>query len=420
MRLVVVLLLLSLAAAEEKWIPFGEREWKSGTRRLVINGSGFRFFDGEKLLSEGPLPQLPFEVHVLSNEPGAVLFEKYAEIGQGDTIAFLGADGKFRWRLGPDQIPGGAGDKVLRRLWWVDEARGTAVLVARSGALLDVDLKTAKVTSAAKDVVLPAFAMRWSGWDLQQVIEIAVETSPDGLREAAEKLFAKEDVTPDIRLLAAVAIETSGGEAVAREVWDAVLSHDGHIERRRDAIAFAGAHIADVALVEKTALSKDFGGAAVRALAKREATSELAGLLTNASVEPRVRAYAAELLGGQAVEQVLEAIDKEMKDADPEQAGALLTAAIATRAPDLERRLQHHEATLLKILDKETASVHWLAGYFRGRPTSEAVKPLVKALAKHKHEPALRRKITGALKTCSGEDHGDDVDAWIKALAARR
>jgi hypothetical protein len=419
MRLLALLLLLAtVAAAKEIWIAFGEREWKGGTRRLVVNKSGFRFFDGEKLVAEGQLPQLPFDVHVLASEPGALLFEKYAAIGEGDTLAFLGADGNLRWRLAPDQIPRGAGDAVLRRLWWVDEARGKAVLVARSGALLDVDLKTGKATSAAKEVVLAALP-RMRGWAFQEVLEIAVETQPEGLRDAAEKLLADGSLAPVSYLLAAVAVETSGGVAVTRAVWDAALADDVHIERRRDAVAFAGAHIADLSLVEETAVRKDFGKAAMRALDKRDATGKIEGFVMDSSIDPELRAYAAELLGRRAPGAILGAIDKEMEDADAKEGGALLGAAIASRAADLERRLQHHESLLLKILDKETGDLYWLAGYFKGRPTSEAVQPLLRSLARHERDAVLRKKLISALKPCSGEDFGDDADAWINALARR-
>ncbi|HEX5136221.1 MAG TPA: hypothetical protein VFY93_04555 [Planctomycetota bacterium] len=424
-RLLVLLLLASLAAPEEKWIAFGEREWKTGSRRLVVNESGFRFFDGDKLLAEGRLPQLPFDVQVLAGGPGAVLFEKYAAIGQGDTLSFLGADGKLRWRLTPaDVIPGGPGgpareaeEPFRRRPWWVDETRGKAVLVGRDGVLFDVDLETGKPARAPNEVILTAFAQARVRDD---ALRVAIDLQPEGLRPAAEKLLGDRSLAPYDYLLAAVAAETAGGAAVTQEAWDGALEADVHIERRRDVVEFAGAHIADVSIVAATALRGDFGKAAIRALSKRGATGEIAGLITNGSIDPSLRAYAAEALGRQAPEKALEAIDKEMEDADAEQGGALLAAAIATGAPDLERRLQHHESVLLRILDKETADLSWLAGYFKGRPTSEAVQPLLRALAQHKHDPALRRRLIAALKPCSGEDFGDDADAWISALAKRR
>ncbi len=423
MRRIALLALAALAAADD-WAAFGEKEWKSGTRRLVVSESGFRLLDGEKVVAEGKLLQLPLEAHVLASEPGAVLFERYAAIGTGDTLAFLGADGKLRWRLSLDEaIPGGRGGAKRSvssiwwsRAWWVDETRGKAVLVALNGTLSEVDLKTGKALSPTKEVVLSGFALEGVR---DQALEIAVELKPDGLREAAERLLADESLAPVSYLLAAVAVEKSGGPPVLRSVWDAALADDVDVADRQAAVTFAGLHVADLSLVEKAALRKDVGFQAVAALGKRNAAKELAGLLTDGSIDPAVRAHAAQILGGQAPDAVLDAIDKEMKDAGAQEGGALLAAAIAAGAPDLEKRLQHHEAVLLKILDKETADLAWLAGYFRGRPTSEAVQPLLRSLARHKGDPALRKKLIGALKPCSGEDFGDDADAWIKALARR-
>lgn len=423
MRRIALLALAALAAADD-WAAFGERSFGNGPRRLVVSESGFRLLDGEKVVAEGRLPQLPLEVHVLASEPGAVLFEQYGRIGYSDTLAFLGADGKLRWRLSLDHaIPGGRGGARTSvssiwwsRAWWVDEPRGKAVLVAKNGILSEVDLKTGKAATPAKEAILSAFALP-SVRD--KALEVAVELAPEGLREAAEQLLADGSLSPVSHLFAAVAVEKSGGPAVTRSVWVAALADDVDIADRQAAVAFAGLHVADLSLVEEAAVQKDVGIQAVTALGDRGAAKELAGLLTNGSIDREVRAHAAEVLGGQAPDAVAEAIDKEMEDAGAEDGGALLAAAIAAGSSDLEKRLQHHEALLLRILDKETGDLAWLAGYFKGRPTSEAVQPLVRSLARHKGDPTLKRKLIGALKPCSGEDFGDDADAWIKALARR-
>ncbi|MCK6458605.1 MAG: hypothetical protein L6Q95_01765 [Planctomycetes bacterium] len=430
MRRAALLLLAAVSSAG----PPQMLECKSpdGRHRLVIDHTRFELHEGERLVAKGELPQPPHDVHVLTGGAGAVLFEKDGNEGFGDTLAFLGADGKLRWKLSLEEaIPGGSGGAERREserparppcllwwsAWWVDEPRGTAVLVARNGTLADIDLRTGKSTMPAKDVILRAFDLEWARYD---ALRVAIELQPEGLREAAGKVLADRSLAPYTCLLAAVAVETAGGERVPREAWDAVLA-GGDTDAARNAIAFAGSRIAEVDLVVRTALRKDvFAHYAVTALEERKAVGELAGLLTHGSIDRNVRDSVARALGRQAPEKALEAIDKEMEDANAEEGGALLNAAIATGAPDLERRLQHHEATLLKILDKETGDVAWLAGYFKGRPTSEAVKPLAKALARHKGDPGMRKKLIGALKPCSGEDFGDDADLWVKALAERR
>lgn len=403
-----------------------------GRHRLVIDHTRFEFCEGERLVAKGELPQPPHAAHVLTGGSGAVLFEKDGNEGFGITLALLGADGKLRWKLSLEEaIPGGSGgaerwesERPARppclawwSAWWVDEPRGKVVLVARNGTLAEIDLGTGKSTKPGKDVTLAAFGLEWA---LHDALRVAVDLQPDGLREAAEKLLVHRSLAPYDYLLAAVAVETAGGQRVPRDAWDAVLAA-GDTDPARNAIEFAGARIVDIDLVVRTALRKDvFAHYAVSALEGRKAVAELASLLTHGSIDPGVRDSVARALGRQAPEKALEAIDKEMEDANAEEGGALLNAAIATGAPDLERRLQHHEALLLRILDKQTGDISWLAGYFRGRPTSEAVKPLAKALARHKSDPALRRKIIGALKPCSGEDFGDDADLWISEIAKRR
>jgi len=423
----VVLVLAAVCLAD--WPPPLDQEWKSpdGRHRLAVHmeENALDLFDGEKLVAKGHLPQYPYEVHVLACEPGAVLFEEYAMMGFGDTLELLGADGKLRWKLKLEEaIPGGSGGAAREETviwwwsaWWVDEPRKKVVLVAKNGTLSEVDLKTGKATKPGKDVILAAFGLPWAR---DEALRVAVDLKPDGLRQAAERLLADGCLAPVSYLLAAVAVEKSGGARVTAEAWNAVLA-GGDTEAARNAIEFAGTHVADLDLVVETALRKDaFADYAVTALGNRKAIDELAGLLTNGSIDPNTRPFVAQALGQQAPDKAIDAIDKEMEDAGAAEGGALLTAAIATGAPGLERRLQHHESVLLKVLDKETADLSWLADYFRGRPTSEAVKPLLRSLARHKQDPALRRKLIGALKPCSGEDYGDNAEAWIKALAARR
>jgi hypothetical protein len=409
--------------------PPDDSEWKSpdGRHRLFIHmDRTFELSDGENVVAKGTLPQYPYEVHVLSREVGAVLFEDYADPTVHDTLAFLGADGKLRFRLKLEEaIPGGSGG-IEREdtgavwwwaAWWVDEQRGKVVLVSRNGTLSEVDLATGKATKPKKEVILTGLALPWAR---DSALKVAVELQPEGLRDAAEKILAGGGQSAVTDLLAAVAVETSGGKPVPKKLWNKVLEADPNDDAARGAIAFAGTRIGDIDLVVKTALRKDaFAAFAIDALEGRHAVDEIAGLLTNGSFDPTYRPIVVQALGRQAPEKAIDAIDKEMTDAGAVDGGALLTAAIATGAPDLERRLQHHESVLLKILDRETADVSWLAGYFRGRPTSEAVRPLLRSLARHRNDPTLRRQLIAALKPCSGQDFGDSADAWLKGLSGR-
>jgi hypothetical protein len=52
-------------------------------------------------------------------------------------------------------------------------------------------------------------------------------------------------------------------------------------------------------------------------------------------------------------------------------------------------------------------------------PTSQAVKPLLKALKKHQRDSKLTPRIIAALKPCTGRDLGADPAAWLKAYKVR-
>ena len=137
-------------------------------------------------------------------------------------------------------------------------------------------------------------------------------------------------------------------------------------------------------------------------------------LIEHSEVQPEARKYAAKLLPQLPRDLVLKATLRELRDADARIGGVLLGAAIATGARDLGDRMREHDQILLEILAKQTGPLDWLTDYFRERPTTEAVKPLLKALRKHRRNPARRAKIIAALRPCTGLDFGDDVDTWLK------
>lgn len=417
MRWLALLLVVAVVRAKEPPPQF-RCQSPDGRYRFSTVGRGYEFHDGEQLLAKGTLQEAFSDARVAASVPGVVLLQR-----KGDTLALLVADGTVRWTLPLEEaIPGGLGGAPREnfaswpRAWWIDEPRGKVVVVARNGTLSDIDLGKGAAATARQGVILDALLLPGAR---NHALEVAVELETRGLREAAEKLLADPSLAPVSRLLAAVAVEKCGGTPVTREIWDAALA-TGVTPGARQAVAFAGKHVADLALVTDAAQRKDeFAYDAVKALADRGAVDALADIPADGSVETGLRVFAAGLLARQAPGKALETIDKAMEDADVAQGSGLLNEAIRAGLPDLERRLQHHEALLLKILDKGTGNLPWLAGYFKGRPTSEAVQPLLRALHRNKANPDLRKKLIAALKPCSGEDFGDDADAWIEALAKK-
>lgn len=420
MRRLGVLLLLALTARADSWAEFGTRTYVAPDKRHSLvawhertGGVGYEFRAGDRVIAKGKAPQLPLEVHVLRGAPAAVLFETYGPVGTGDTLQRIGKNGLV-WRMKVDKAAFVGATRTVSsiwwaRTWWVDEPRGRVVLVARNGYLGEVDLETGKLSEPAKEVILAGFKLPWAR---RQAIEVAVDWKLDGLRPAAEPLLSDPTLPAGLRLRAAVAVEKGGGPAVTEELWNAALESEK--ERERQAlVGFAGRHVSDLDLVIAAALRKDVGYAAVIALKKRGAARELVGLITHGDIDPKLRSYAGEMLGKLPPDAVLRAIRKELEDAEPGAAGVLLRAAIATER-DLDDIVRDHETTLLKTLDKQTGPIGWLADYFRDRPTSEAVKPLLKVLRKHRRNEALRTRIIAALKPCTGLDFGNDVDAWLK------
>jgi hypothetical protein len=420
MRYAALLLLLAAAARADSWAEFGTRTYVAPDKRHSLvawhersGGVGYELRAGGQVIAKGKAPQLPLEVHVLSGTPAAILFEQYGYVGRGDTLQRLGKDG-LAWRMKVGEAALAGARKTMSatwwaRTWWVDEPRGRVVLVARNGYLAEVDLETGKLSEPAREVVLHGVRLPWAR---QRALEVAVDWNVDGLRAAAEPLAADASLPAATRLRAALAVEKGGGPTVTEELWNAALE-SGKERDRRALFAFACRHVSDLDLVVTAALRRDVGYQAARGLQERGAVRELVGLVTHGDIDPKVRDYVGTLLGKLPADAVLRAIRRELRDAEPVAAGVLLRAAIATKR-DLEEIVRDHETTLLETLDKQTGPVGWLADYFREHPTSEAVKPLLKALRKYRRNEALRKRIIAALRPCTGLDFGDDVDTWLK------
>jgi hypothetical protein len=169
-------------------------------------------------------------------------------------------------------------------------------------------------------------------------------------------------------------------------------------------------------LVERAADAAPRPRRAVDALAKLGRARELARVLDHGETTPEVAEHVVERLSAQEPERVLAAVTGGLGGADARLAGRLLRAAIRSRVPDLERRLQPFQTEIVEVLKAGTAPVDWLGRYFEANPTTEAVPPLLAQLQKHARDPHARAALTGALRACTGLDYGEDVAAWVKAL----
>ncbi|MHC4953522.1 MAG: hypothetical protein ACYTGZ_06500 [Planctomycetota bacterium] len=196
----VVLLSLFVAAGlvrADSWSPYGERlEVAENGKRYIVLGpydyekhtTAFLIYErkadtkaprvienertdenkvavdpGDRLIKKGALKQQPLDAWMLSATPRAVLFEEYANVGGDTTLSLLQSDGKVKWRHSLDAFKLDA--KKFRQStsslwwyegWWVDEARGRIVLVAKGRQYREVELDTGKIHEAKEAVVLDA------------------------------------------------------------------------------------------------------------------------------------------------------------------------------------------------------------------------------------------------------------------------
>jgi len=183
-------LLLGSAALADSWMPFGERLWVSENARYYVVISAvrsdceLRFFEQRKgrhlpyvrpidwrkdeivvdakldPIHRWTLSQLPIDAWVLSDTPRVLLFDQYAGIGYGTTLALRSASGKTIWkhklgdfRFRQDRFMRTTNSIIWRMGWWVDETRGKVIVVARGGQFREVDLETGDIADASATIV---------------------------------------------------------------------------------------------------------------------------------------------------------------------------------------------------------------------------------------------------------------------------
>jgi hypothetical protein len=118
---------------------------------------------GDRLIRKGELKQQPLGAWMLFATPRAVLFEEYGNVGGDTTLSLLQADGKVKWRhslddfkLHPGKFRQSTSSLWWYEGWWIDEARGRIVLVAKGRQYREVELESGKIHDAEESVVLDA------------------------------------------------------------------------------------------------------------------------------------------------------------------------------------------------------------------------------------------------------------------------
>lgn len=410
MRFSVLLsLLLAAAAFADKWPAFGTKTFVSpdGKRTLVVKASrDFVFGD-----VSGTLPQLPADVHVFDGNRGAVLFDQYAQLGRGDTLALLKSDGTLGWRLSLGDL---FDRKVIatfmkstssiwwNRTWWVDGGRGKAVLVSKGGHVREIDLKSGKTAAGGSELIVASFPH-------PAALELAIEMKLEGVRGQAAPFAADKEQPALVRFLAA----TLAGK-VPNPIVEAALGKQRPLKDRRLVIRLLGAEHLEA--LGRAAMLRETAYDAIRAIAALGSARTLASVIASGDTEQAARRFATDTLGKLPADRVGKAIASEFADADAVVAGALLVAGITARVEGLSELVVHQEETLIRALDHGHAPIEWTAEHFRKHPTTEAVDTLLKTFGKHQRNPRRARKLIAALRACTGLDFGASFQAWRKGL----
>lgn len=437
MRPLALVLLVVAAAPAEEWRNRRKPhrfEAPGGKRVLVARRSDdrksmlfeIRTADG-KVLGQGTYSPMPDDVWPLQKQAGAVVCDVFRRRGSGDALAFVEKDGHVRWRVAFRDLFTGAEIEAFAKdvwgydwlfTWWVDAPESHVVLVTRTGIAVAVATADGAVRRPDSLVgIRPHVPDRF--------LEAAVLRGEKAAAEQA-RLYLRRASTPvATRLRAAVLLHTvDQGPAPARELFDAAIAKDEASDDRAWALHAAARHMDDgpAAWLADAALREGIAEPALEALGSlgEPALPTLVGLLTSAKLSGKARAFAARQVEGMPADRLLQAILRDLKNAreDPAAAGPLLLAAVTQPVPDLAERLQSYESTLIKVLDKDTGPTGWIADYFAQIPSSEAIKPLLRQLQRHRTD-AYRGRIIRALKSCTGQDFGDNVDAWLKNTILR-
>jgi len=425
-----IAVVLAAALCGDSPIPFLPRRVQSpgGVHYLEVKTSKayeLGRVDGGKL-KLGALAELPEDFHVLDGAPAAILFEGFGRLGHGDAVYRLGVDGRVRWRVKLDVLfdkatiagfPRSMVSIRWYRAWWVDEARGRVVIVARGGLLREVALDTGAVTSADVAVVLSGVKLKHARAD---ALEVAGELGLKGVLPLAEPLVTDALQPLAIRLRAAIAVQRAGGNKAPRELFEEALKQKPGGPELRFVLNQAATTLGTDALelLERAVADRATAYDAIRAMIAlgEPGARALANVIAGGDTPRAHRSYASEMLAKLPGDWVGRAIVRELEDADAAVAGALLQAGIRGKVPDLHQLVAPYEMSLLQVLRWNTAPVEWMAEHFRTHPSTEAVKPLLKALRRHERNSRARRMILASLRVCTGLDYGSEPGRWYKAL----
>ena len=358
----------------------------------------------DRLVRSGSIDQRPVDAWVLSGAPRAVLFDQYGSMGYGTTLSLLEPDGKLRWKLKLNEFKFDRqkfGQSVSSiwwsRGWWVDEARGKIVIVARGGQFREVDIDSGKITTVGPSVVMASIVSESS------LVRRAIlghcsyaDFRPQGWDDAARKIRDDKSRSMAERLTAARALYFGAKEkppiALYREAVGAVADHEVRryvlddasrifesdgvplLVALREAYPRGRSHSVAVSLIA-------CGRPGIAAVGKYASDPQTPRALRLIALGALAQSYAVGPL--ETFARIVRAEDESFaREAIPVGGNIRLAEVLAT------------------ALERPGAGDESIARLLRHRASRKFVRALEIARARHASNPAPRAAIDAALKAC--------------------
>ena len=436
------LALLHGAARADSWSPYGERlevaengkhfivlgpydyekrrtafaihERRAGAKppRAIENKFGEKtkvvVDPGDRLIRKGELKQQPLEAWMLSATPRAVLFEEYANVGGDTTLSLLQADGTVKWRHSLDDFKFHRGkfrqstsSLWWYERWWVDEARGRIVVVAKGRQYREVGLESGKIHAAEESVVLDALKSP-SVRVRRAVLRLCAraDEKPKGWVERVRAFRDDKSQPLPTRLKAAWAVRGRVEDEQALALFQAAQKHLSDEDVRMAYLhlapdMFAEEEVAPLLAALLTA-HPDWRPTSVAGTLGRLGTAGIEALDEIASDEDmssKQRLAALFGLGNSRSEYGAAAFAFVVRDADDKLTEAALAQFEGQIIPPLER-------ALAKALMHAGAGDAAIAKYLGDHASPDFVEGLEAAWKRAKPESKARAAITAALKKC--------------------
>jgi hypothetical protein len=379
--------------------------------------------EGDAVVAKGTLPSAPLEVRVSSLGHGFAAMVEHANVGGGDSFAWVARDGAVKHvkrmadLFSPEEIR--AFTHTTSSVWWfhaawIDETSKEVMIVGNGGVLRAVGIDGGKVRQAGDAEVGRAV----SSLDPEAAIpalDLAISRHTPGLEEALRLALADAERPLGVRLRAAAALADRGdrrGLDLLRSTAAVPTPPAGDKELRGFALRALPRALGEEATstlraamgppTDPTAWSGAMEGFATLG---EKAVPALVAMLAEKDRGNDYRGGAAYVLGRVGTAAVLPPLLAAVVDPEEYVANAALNAAAAIGKGTISKELA-------ALLDRGTTQDGRLASYFTEFREPASVEPLRRALARHAKDEYPRNVILeslrfqGALPPLAPHEHG--------------